>query len=151
MPVIVIGADTPNGVPVIEGLMERAIEVRAFVTDPDVSSRLRQAGVKVATGDVSDGSHVEAAALRCFCAVVLAEAASDGRERAFSENTAAVHRTWLEALKSARVSRIIWVDDPAHQIEPATLAGAAEEHVVLAHGPNLPARVAALENAVTIS
>ncbi len=77
MPVIVVGADTPRGPAVVDALLERAIEVRAFITDPDSSPPLRKAGAKVATGDISDGSHIEAAAMGCFCAVVLAGAALD--------------------------------------------------------------------------
>ena len=42
---------------------------------PGVGVALRGRGVKVATGDVSDGSHVGSAALGTFSAVVVPEAA----------------------------------------------------------------------------
>ncbi len=63
MPVIVVGADTEIGLASIEGLLARQGEVRAFVTDPEVGASLRERRVKVALGDVSDPSHIEAAAL----------------------------------------------------------------------------------------
>ena len=59
MPVIVIGADTSQGRAVIEGLVEPGREVRAFVSDPAIGAELRELGVKVALGDVSDDSHVQ--------------------------------------------------------------------------------------------
>ena len=81
MPVIVIGADTPGGEEIVSRLLAREGQVRAFVTDRLVAERLKPLGVKVATGDVSDDSHVGAAATRCFSAVLLTAAASDDRER----------------------------------------------------------------------
>ncbi len=59
MPVIVVGADTPQGRAVVEGLVEPGREVRAFVSDPIVGAELRDMGVKVALGDVSDDSHIQ--------------------------------------------------------------------------------------------
>ena len=53
MPVIVIGADTILGDALIDALLTREGEVRAFVTDPDRGLALKGRGVKVATGDVS--------------------------------------------------------------------------------------------------
>lgn len=150
MPVIVIGADTPEGRAVVEQLMVRAIEVRAFVSDPDAVGPLRALGAKVATGDVSDGSHVEAAAMRCFCAVVLAGAAADDRARAFATTPGAVADTWLDALRGAGITRLLWVDDPRVPVQAERLAGAGRERAVLQPGPDLAERIAELENAESI-
>jgi putative NADH-flavin reductase len=150
MPVIVIGADTPAGDAIVDVLAGTAAEVRAFVTDPAAVDGLRARGAKVATGDVSDASHVEAAALRCFCAVVVAEAASDGRDRAFATEPAAVQQGWLGAIRNSGLTRIIWVDDPSHPVDPEALAAAAPETVALAPGSDLAQRVATLENAATL-
>ena len=86
MPVIVIGADTTLGAEITNGLVPRDGEVRAFVTDPEAARALRDLGIKVAVGDVSDGSHVGGAALNCFCAILIADATSDDRERAFASH-----------------------------------------------------------------
>ena len=90
MPVIVVGADTPKGRAVIEGLVEPGREVRAFVSDPDAGAELRELGVKVALGDVSDDSHVQGACTNCFTAVLMTEAAFDGRERSFATSESQV-------------------------------------------------------------
>ncbi|MBA2337931.1 MAG: hypothetical protein H0V96_09280 [Acidimicrobiia bacterium] len=112
MPVIVIGADTPSGRAIVDALLARPGEVRAFVTDPDEGASLRERGVKVAVGDVSDGSHVGGAATRAFCAVAVVTAAGDDRERSFAATPQAVVDAWIEGLIDAAVARIIVVDDP---------------------------------------
>ncbi|MGD2061630.1 MAG: hypothetical protein PVF87_12230, partial [Acidimicrobiia bacterium] len=66
---------------------------------------------KVAIGDVSDESHVEAAATRCFSAVLIGAAASDDRERAFADSPGAVLKGWANAVGNSRVTRVIWVMD----------------------------------------
>ena len=66
MPVIVIGADTPTGHAVVDALLPRRGEVRAFVSDPTEAAALKERGVKVAVGDVSDGSHIGGAATQGF-------------------------------------------------------------------------------------
>ena len=109
MPVIVVGADTDVGDAVVEIVRLSAPEVRAFVTDEDAAASLKERGVKVAIGDVSDSSHVEAAALNCFCAVLVTEAALDGRERAFADHSDAVVAGWAGAARNAGVQRVIWV------------------------------------------
>jgi uncharacterized protein YbjT (DUF2867 family) len=111
MPVIVIGADTPLGPAIVTALRGRAGEIRAFVTDPAAAEALRSEGIKVAVGDVSDGSHVGAAALGCFGAVVLPEAANDGRERAFAAAGRATLESWVRALRDAAIRRVILIDD----------------------------------------
>lgn len=111
MPVIVVGADTSLGEAIIHGLSTREGEVRAFVTDPDVAERLKRRGVKVATGDVSDASHVEGACTNVHTAVLITEAAVDGRERSFAKNRDAVLQGWADAVAAAAVTRVLWVDD----------------------------------------
>ncbi len=109
MPVIVIGADTPVGDAIVDLVLPSAAEVRAFVSDGQRARDLRDSSVKVALGDVSDPSHVEAAALNCFCAVLVVEAATDGRERAFAADPQAVIEGWAGAIRNAGVQRAIWV------------------------------------------
>ncbi len=150
MPVIVIGADTPEGPAVVEALVKRAFEVRAFITDPALSNQLRTSGAKVATGDISDGTHVEAAAMGCFCAVVMAGAAKDDRERFFVADATDLHRIWLDALANAEVSRIIWAQDSTQPLHPQTSRSVSAELIVVSEGPGLPARVADLENSEKI-
>lgn len=112
MPVIVIGADTPVGSSIIDGLLPRDGEVRAFVSDIETGLALKERSAKVAIGDISDGSHVGGAALNTFCAVVISEAAIDTRERSFASDPAAVIAAWVEGLTDARVKRVIVVDHP---------------------------------------
>lgn len=109
MPVIEVGADTPAGEAVVREVCRSAAETRAFVSDRGAAEGLRAMKVKAALGDVSDASHVEAAAMHCFCAVLVAEAAEDGRERAFANSPAEVMEGWAEAVRSAGVQRVIWV------------------------------------------
>lgn len=110
MPVIVVGADTPLGFRIVEALADTDQEVRAFVTEPGIRPRLKGLGIKVATGDVSDASHVEAACTNAFTAVLVTEAATDDRERSFAADRAAVLTGWAEAVGTANVSRVIWID-----------------------------------------
>ncbi len=113
MPVIVVGADTEIGLASIEGLLARQGEVRAFVSDPEVGASLKERRVKVALGDVSDPSHIEAAALHCFSAVLVGQAAHDDRERSFASTPEDVIEGWASAVGAARVRRRIWVVDNA--------------------------------------
>jgi len=73
--------------------------------------------VKVALGDVSDFSHVEAAALNCFCAVLVAEAAMDGRERSFAATGQEVWEGWATAIRNAGLQRTIWVSSNEFQAQ----------------------------------
>lgn len=111
MPVIVVGADTGAGRAVIEEMADPRREIRVFVSDVDQATAYRSRGLKVALGDVSDESHVEAAARMCFTAVLISEAAEDGRERSFAENASQVLEGWARAAKAAGVIRVIWVTD----------------------------------------
>lgn len=109
MPVIVVGADTPEGSEAVEALLGRQGEVRAFVSDPSSAKNLKAKGVKVALGDISDASHVGGAALNTFSAVLISTAAEDERERSFARSTAEVLSAWAEALRDAGTNRMIWV------------------------------------------
>lgn len=146
MPVIVVGADTGPGRLIIDRLNHPEREIRAFVTSEAIAMELKHEGIKVALGDVSDESHVEGAALRCFSAVLVAEAATDDRERSFAGNPQDVMSSWARAVARSKVKRVIWVslDDP-----PETAVG--EVATVDPTDPELGEKVAALDDAQTIS
>jgi len=114
MPLIVVGADTKPGEEILSRLEGRKREIRVFVSDESRGLELRAQGFKVATGDVSDESHVEAAAFRCFSAVLVAEAAMDHRERSFADTPEQVMRGWANAVENSRVTRVIWVSSGGH-------------------------------------
>lgn len=107
---MIVGADTPLGEAIVERMSGRAGEVRAFVTDPEAADRFKAEGVKVATGDVSDPSHIEAACTDVHTAVLLTEAATDHRERFFASSPDKVVQGWADAVRAARVKRVVWVD-----------------------------------------
>ena len=142
MPVIVVGADTPTGRAVVEGLVEPGREVRVFVSDPGAGAELRELGVKVALGDVSDDSHVQGACMNCFTAVLITDAARDRRERSFATNEANVLEGWAAAAAASGVTRVIWV----HDGEPPPVR-VREVRTVSPDHPDLVAEVAALDNA----
>jgi putative NADH-flavin reductase len=141
MPVIVIGADTDLGKRIIDALLGRDGEVRAFVTDPDAADRLRAQGVKVAVGDVSDGSHVAVAALNCHSAVLDPEAGRDGRERSFATTPEALAAAWADALADAGVRRAIWLGESV----PAPVAAAVAESAAVTRGEAAPDQVRRLD------
>lgn len=93
-------------------LLSRDGEVRAFVSDGSAGMRLKNLRVKVAMGDVSDASHVGAAAIGCFSVVAISEAAVDDRERAFAATTEDVVEAWSQAIADAAPQRVIWVQHP---------------------------------------
>lgn len=140
MPVIVVGADTAIGRSIIATLIEPDREVRAFVTDIGAAEELRSEGVKVALGDVSDPSHVSGACTRCFSAVLVTEAASDGRERSFAKTPAAVLQGWVDAAREAAVTRVIWVGEGGGDIP------GVETATVDLSDPDIPAKVAELDD-----
>ncbi len=131
MPVLVVGADTELGAVIVEALLARNGEVRAFVSDPDTGIALKERGVKVATGDVSDGSHVGGAALNTFSVVLVPEAAFDGRERSFAADAPAVFAAWAEGLADARANRAIWLADERAPGGDAVLRPAVAELAVV--------------------
>lgn len=142
MPVIVVGADTEQGRAVVEALIEPGREVRAFVSDAGTAAELRGAGVKVALGDVSDDSHVQGASMNCFTAVLVTEAARDGRERSFASTEEQVLQGWADATAASGVTRVIWVHDgrvPQVDVD--------EVRVISPAHARLETEVAALDNA----
>lgn len=128
MPVIVVGADTPSGREIAATLLSRGGEVRCFVTDPAAGASLRAQGAKVAIGDLSDRSHVGAAASNAFTAVLLETAALDDRPMSFADEPTEVVAAWAAALQEAGVQRVIWVGSHPS----AAISGRAIEFAVVA-------------------
>jgi uncharacterized protein YbjT (DUF2867 family) len=127
MPVIVVGADTPIGEAVVTALVARGGEIRAFVSDSARVASLRAQGVKVAVGDLSDGSHLTAAAHNAFTAVLVEASILDGRTLNFASDAADVVQAWQSAIRDAGVQRAIWVGDRS----PPDLVGRASEIAVV--------------------
>lgn len=145
MPLIVVGADTRAGTRILDKIGTPEHEVRVFVSDETRGVELKGRGFKVAIGDVSDDSHVGAAALRCFSAVLIAEAAHDSRERSFAEAPDDIMRGWAEAVANAGVSRVIWVtpgEPPETEVE--------EVASVEPDDPEMAETVVALDDAATL-
>jgi nucleoside-diphosphate-sugar epimerase len=135
MPVLVIGADHPVGLEIVRQLAAPDREVRAFITSPDIGPDLRRLGVKVAVGDLSDESHITAAASRCFSLIMIEAALTDGRELAFADSEK-TKLAWSRAAAQAGVTRAIWVGD-----RPPTIA--TTESVVVGVGGKAAQEVAA--------
>lgn len=146
MPVIVIGADTTEGAAIVERLYSPDREVRVFVTDESIGLALKERGCKVAIGDVSDESHVEAASTRCFSAVLIAKAASDDRLRSFAVEPDQVLRGWANAVSNSNVRRVIWVTDGG-----SPDVDAPEVARVDPTDPDLAEKVYELDEAATIA
>ena len=125
MPVIVVGADTEVGRAVATALSGNVAELRAFVTDVSEAPSLKASGIKVAVGDVSDDSHVSGAAYRTFCAILVAEAAVDARERSFASDSQDVVVAWGRALDQAGTTRAIWIGSGT--LDPTPVRDAVEE------------------------
>lgn len=147
MPVIVVGADTAVGREIIEQVNGPEREVRAFVSDPSHGGRLKEQGVKVALGDVSDSSHLAGACLRCHTVVLVCEAAHDGREISFASDPQEVFTGWAQAVAEAGVRRVIWVTD--RPVPQATVPEQATVDRSLPI-PELAALVAELDDAVSL-
>lgn len=145
MPVIVIGADTEPGEAVLQGLAEPNREIRVFVSDEQAGVRMKSNGFKVAIGDVSDESHIEAAATRCFTAILIGAAATDDRERAFLDEPPEIMKAWARASLASGVTRVIWITnhDPP-QTETREVA------TVRPDDPDLVKRVVELDDAQAI-
>jgi putative NADH-flavin reductase len=146
MPVIVIGADTPTGGAIVEGLVEPGREIRAFVTDVAAAETLKRIGVKVAIGDISDETHIEGSATRCFSAVLIGEAATDARERSFADDPESVHEAWSRGISAAGVTRAIWVIDgepPGSMVDEVAVVSPGEADLVQ--------RVVAIDDARTLN
>lgn len=147
MPVMVVGADTAAGTEIIGQVNAPEREVRAFVSDPSHGGRLKEQGVKVALGDLSDTSHLAAACLRCHTVVLVCEAACDGREISFASDPQEVYTGWAQAAAEAKVRRVIWVTD--HPVPQA----AVPEEATVDRGlplPELAELVAELDDAVSL-
>lgn len=147
MPVMVVGADTPVGEVIIGELIDPDREVRAFVSDPSVGVRLKEAGVKVAMGDVSDASHVSAACLRCHTVVLVCDAGRDGREISFAADTGELFTQWAQAVSEAGAKRVIWVAD--HPVPEAGVPEQATVDSALSPG-EIANRVADLDDAAVL-
>lgn len=130
MPVIVVGADTDLGGAVVPALQPASGEIRVFITDEAVAARYRPVA-KVAVGDLSDGSHVGGAAIGAFCAVIVAAAAHDDRERHFAATPAEVFAQWADGLEDAGIGRVIVVGTSAEIPQPDPLAHIGAEYVVI--------------------
>lgn len=116
------------------------------MSDDAAAARLRAHGVKVALGDVSDGSHVAAAGLHCHTLVLVTTGARDDRERSFASSVEGVLAAWAVAAREAGAHRVIWVTNEA---VPETVP---ESAVVAEDGDlaDLAERVAALDDAATL-
>ncbi|MDJ0924045.1 MAG: hypothetical protein QNJ77_05740 [Acidimicrobiia bacterium] len=152
MPVIVIGADTAHGRAIMPALEPQSGEIRVFVSDPEFGEQLRPKA-KVAVGDVSDGSHVGGAAIGAFCAITIATAAADNRERSFAPTPEAVYAQWADGLSDAGIGRIIFVGTRADLELAAALRKAAPDFVFVdsAATTDIAAEVARREQAQKIS
>jgi uncharacterized protein YbjT (DUF2867 family) len=145
MPVLVIGADTPQGARIIDALADRDGELRAFVSTPEARTDLLSRGIPAANGDVSDGSHVGGAAYGAFCVVCVSTATHDERERAFAVAPTGVVAQWVDGLKDAEVTRVIWVS--CDDVDGSALAGIGAEFVTVNFDDTSPARIRHLVNA----
>lgn len=105
---MVVGADHPLGEAIARKLAAPDREVRAFISSVNSHGPLRSLGIKVAIGDLSDESHVEAAATSCFTVVFVEPALGDGRDLAFAAPEGAA-LGWAKAATGAKVKRVIWV------------------------------------------
>ena len=124
---MVVGADHPLGEVIARKLAAPDREVRAFISSVNSHGPLRSLGIKVAIGDLSDESHVEAAAASCFTVVFVESALEDGRELAFAPPEAAA-RGWAKAAKGAGVKRVIWVGDRVPAVNGPEVAAVAVDN-----------------------
>lgn len=142
---MIVGADTRTGRAITEMFLHPEREIRVFVSDPDVATEYRRVGAKVAIGDVSDDTHLTGACVNCFSVVLVGEAASDDRERAFAASPGKVMEAWARAVGNAGVNRVIWVtDDDPPPVEVDEVA------VVDLGQPDLPGAVHRLDDAKSI-
>lgn len=145
MPLIIVGADTVSGEEILERLEGPGRDVRVFVSDESSVGKLKKRGFKVALGDVSDESHIEAAASKCFSAILITDAATDTRERSFADSREDVLAAWTRAMSAADVKRVIWVTSG-----PTPPTPTKEVAVVAPGDPDLVKKVLELDDAQTI-
>lgn len=127
MPVIIIGADTDVGHALIPALRPDAAELRLFASDPEAITSYRPY-TKVAVGDISDGTHVGGAAIGAFCAIVIAAAAHDHRERYFAATPAALFAQWADGLGGAGIARVIVIGTVDELPEPDPLRQIVDDY-----------------------
>jgi len=127
IPVLVIGADTDLGRALVPALRSDAAELRVFCSDPAAAEPYR-GFAKIAVGDISDGTHVGGAATGAYCAVVIAAAAHDARERAFATDTESLFGQWAGGLAEAEVHRIIVVGERHLVPDPDPLSAACSDY-----------------------
>ena len=128
MPVLVIGADTDLGHAIVPALQPASGEIRLFASEPDPVAAYRSFA-KVAVGDISDGSHVGGAAIGAFCAIVIAAAAHDERERHFAEDAGELFAQWADGLADAGIGRVIVVGTRQELPQPVHLDRIGAEYV----------------------
>ncbi len=128
MPVLVIGADTDLGHAIVPALQPASGEIRLFASDADAVAGYRSFA-KVAIGDISDGTHVGGAAIGAFCAIVIAAAAHDERERYFARDTAELFGQWADGLADANIGRVIVVGSPEELPDTPRLDQIGAEYV----------------------
>jgi uncharacterized protein YbjT (DUF2867 family) len=150
MPVIVVGADTPLGEAIVAALLSRGGEIRAFATDPDRAALLRRRGAKVAVGDLSDGSHVGAAASNAFTVVIVEQSVFDGRQYSFAADPAGVQETWVRAIVDSGVQRAIWVGNPPASLQTAPVPEIAVVTPDDRSDPDIAREVADLNDRATL-
>ena len=78
---------------------------------------------------LTDGSHVGGAAIGAFCAVVIAAAAHDDRERHFAADPGELFAQWADGLADAGISRIIVVAGADELPNPLHLDRIGAEYV----------------------
>lgn len=150
MPVIIIGADSAIGHALIPALRPDASELRLFASDAAAVAEYRDFA-KVAIGDISDGTHIGGAAIGAFCAVVIATAAHDERDRYFAPTTGALFAQWADGLADAGVQRVIVIGTGNEIPDPDPLRTIVDDyHHAETSGRELPAvinEVLAIEKA----
>ena len=153
MPVIVIGADTELGHAIVPALRPASGEIRLFASDAEAVDVYRTFA-KVAVGDISDGTHVGGAAIGAFCAIVIAAAATDGRERYFARSADELFAQWADGLRDAGVTRCIVVGAADDLPERMHLDSVCEEYILVDTAgratADIVAAVAAAESAARL-
>ena len=133
MPILVVGADHPIGFRIVEALVHPDREVRAFVSDPAIGTRIKSLGAKLAIGDLSDEGHLSAAATNCFSIAFVEPAITDGRELSFL-NATEIPASWARAAAEARVMRVIWVGEaaPSFSVKEVATVDTSDQSLVAA-------------------
>ena len=141
--VLVVGATGALGRPVVRGLLERGVAVRALCRHPEQADDLAALGAEVVAGDLTDAASL-ARATTGVQRVLAAAHGILGRGRWRSEAVDdAGHRSLFAAARNAGVDRLVYVsahgaspDHPVdffrtkHAMEQA-LAASGLRHVVL--------------------